>query len=293
MRVAQAIMGGQMMREAYQREMDARNQAVGALAGFYGGGGPSTGSGGGGTAGAGVAGSGGEVYGPNLPMGMANNNPANIKFTPNAGYAGALGASRNTDQGDPQLVFDNAQNGMNAAMDLALRKYRAGKTSANALIAGEGGWTPGNKQAAANIARSIGIDPDADLGLADPARARAFLQALVRQEQGAASGRYPTDIFTTAALRAGGRPRERQRLTCRHRVRVRWRWSTSRLRAGGSRSPALARRARLRQPLSPRPTARAACRRRPCRGAIRRRRTPTIQSRSAGRRSGSTRTARW
>jgi hypothetical protein len=193
-RVAQAILGGSMMRDAYQRQMEGYNKGLsdfGRLAGGAGGAGsPQLAQGG-------VA----PPPGGDVPMGMGNNNPGNIKFTANAPYAGVVGPSRNTDQGDPQLVFDNPQNGMNAAMDLALRKYNSGKTTANALIAGQGGWTPGNQQAAANIARSIGIDPDADLGLADPARARAFLQALVRQEQGAASGRYSTDLFTTAALR--------------------------------------------------------------------------------------------
>ncbi len=142
-----------------------------------------------------------------LPAGMRNNNPGNIKFVPSLNYPGLQGPSVNRDQGDPQMVFDNPQNGMNAAASLAYRKYQGGKRSANDLIAGNMGWTPGNTQAAANIARTMGVDPNEDLRLDDPARMQGFLKALTMQEHGQASRQYGDDLYGNAASTAiGGRP---------------------------------------------------------------------------------------
>jgi hypothetical protein len=135
---------------------------------------------------------------PALPAGMRNNNPGNLKYAGNAAFPGVVGASRNTDQGDPQSVFNSPEAGMSAAYDLALRKYQGGKRTVDALIAGRNGWTPGNSAAAANIARAMGIDPNEDLQLTDPRRARAFMQALIAQEHGAAGARYPAEMIQSA-----------------------------------------------------------------------------------------------
>ena len=134
-----------------------------------------------------------------LPMGMRVNNPGNIKYNPRLGYAGMLGPSQHTDEGDPQMTFDTPQNGMNAAARLALTKYARGQTTAASIVAGEGGWTPGNYQAAANIARMMGVAPNEDLRLGDPARMSTFLRALTMQEHGPASKLYPTGMYQTAA----------------------------------------------------------------------------------------------
>ena len=135
---------------------------------------------------------------PALPAGMRNNNPGNLKYAGNTAFPGVLGPSRNTDQGDPQSVFNSPEAGMSAAYGLALRKYQGGKRTADALIAGRNGWTPGNSAAAANIARAMGLAPDEDLRLADPQRARAFMQALIAQEHGAAGARYPAEMIASA-----------------------------------------------------------------------------------------------
>lgn len=134
-----------------------------------------------------------------LPAGMRNNNPGNIKFTSRAAFPGVVGPSVNTDQGDPQAVFASPEAGMAAMFQLAARKYNGGKRSANQLIAGNMGWTPGNFQAAANVARYAGLDPNADLNLNDPAAAGRFLRGLMTQEHGPASKLY-TDAMINAAV---------------------------------------------------------------------------------------------
>jgi hypothetical protein len=139
-----------------------------------------------------------------LPLGMRVNNPGNIKYFKGLNYPGMLGPSGpgHTDQGDPQMTFDSPQSGMNAMSSLAMKKYKSGKRTAMDLIAGQRGWTPGNTAAAANVARSMGIDPNADLNLVDPQRMTAFLRALTSQEHGASSKLYGDDLYTNAATYA-------------------------------------------------------------------------------------------
>lgn len=141
-----------------------------------------------------------------LPAGMRNNNPGNIKY---AGQAGTH-PSVNTDQGDPQAVYQTPEAGMAAMYQLLSRKYRGGKVTPNMIIAGKGGWTPGNSQAAANVARYAGIGPNDDINLTDPARAAAFMRGLMLQEHGEASRAY-TDAQISAAIGGGpGRPLPKQ-----------------------------------------------------------------------------------
>ena len=134
----------------------------------------------------------------NAPMGMGNNNPLNIKYVAGAPYAGLIGPSSNTDQGDPQMKFSSPEAGWSAGYQLLGRKYGSGMTTPNAIIAGKGGWTPGNTQAAANVAKSAGIGPDDDIGFNDPIKAQKFMRALVAQEQGAAASAYPDAMIQTA-----------------------------------------------------------------------------------------------
>lgn len=146
-------------------------------------------------------------YAPSaLPLGMRVNNPGNIKYFGGLNYPGMLGPSQHTDQGDPQMTFATPQAGMNAAASLAARKYRGGMRTARQLIAGQMGWTPGNAAAAGNIARSMGLSPDEDLRLDDPAQMTSFLKALTRQEHGGASNLYPDAYYRVAAQSVSGGP---------------------------------------------------------------------------------------
>lgn len=132
-----------------------------------------------------------------LPAGMRNNNPGNIKFVGQK-VPGIVGPSVNTDQGDPQAVFDTPESGMKAMYSLLLKKYTGGKKSPNQMIAGNMGWTPGNYDAAANVARTMGISPDDDIGLDNPTRASRFMQALILQEHGQKGKLYSQDMIQNA-----------------------------------------------------------------------------------------------
>jgi hypothetical protein len=59
-------------------------------------------------------------------------------------------------------------------------------------------------QAAANVARSMGIGPDDDIGFNDPARAARFMRGLLLQEHGQASNAY-SDEMIHAAIGGGGK----------------------------------------------------------------------------------------
>ncbi|KQN80470.1 hypothetical protein ASF03_21350 [Rhizobium sp. Leaf68] len=132
-----------------------------------------------------------------LPAGMRNNNPGNIKFVGQK-VPGIVGPSVNTDQGDPQAVFDTPESGMRAMHSLLLKKYNGGKLTPNQIIAGNMGWTAGNFEAAANVARYAGIGPDDDIGLNDPTKAAKFMRGLMMQEHGKSSNLYPDSMILSA-----------------------------------------------------------------------------------------------
>ena len=137
----------------------------------------------------------GNGYQGRLPAGMRNNNPGNIKYV---GQSNSIGPSENTDQGDPQAVYATAEDGMSAMFQLLSRKYQGGKVTPNQMIAEKGGWTPGNYQAAANVARSAGIGPDDDINLGDQQSAFRFMRALMAQEHGKASAMYSDEMVLGA-----------------------------------------------------------------------------------------------
>lgn len=130
-----------------------------------------------------------------MPMGMRNRNPGNIK------YAGQADAEKSDlkDQGDPQARYATDDAGFEAMYRLVLKKFDGGKTSIEQLIAGQGGWTPGNKAAANNIAKAMGVAVDAPINLRDPAMLESFGRALVRQEQGAAAKAYDDKLYGQTA----------------------------------------------------------------------------------------------
>lgn len=134
-----------------------------------------------------------------LPAGMRNNNPGNIKYV---GQRDSIGPSENTDQGDPQAVYATPEQGMRAMYRLLAKKYAGGKTTPKQMIAGNMGWTPGNYQAARNVARTMGIGPDDDINFNDPSMAARFMQALIIQEHGNKGRLYPEGMIDTAIAMA-------------------------------------------------------------------------------------------
>jgi hypothetical protein len=148
--------------------------------------------------------------GTTLPAGMRNNNPGNLKYTGSdfqrSHFSGMVGPSKNTDQGDPQIVFDTPASGMAAAAELARVKFDQGMNTVNKIITSKGGWTPGYGPAAINIAKTMGVGPNDPIDLHDPAQMQSFLRGLTLQEHGPAAMAY-TDADIAAGVRgdrAGG-----------------------------------------------------------------------------------------
>lgn len=133
-----------------------------------------------------------------LPAGMRNNNPGNLKYSPSVHWRGALGPSRNTDQGDPQVVFASSEDGMRAAASLALHKWNEGLATVRQIITAPNGWTPGYLPGAEGVARASGLGLDQPLNLHDPNQMAALLRGIVTQEHGAASRLYDDYLIRRA-----------------------------------------------------------------------------------------------
>jgi hypothetical protein len=110
-----------------------------------------------------------------------NFNPGNIAYGDFARSHGSTGMA-GTDTGHGVAVFGSPEAGFNAMSSLALSKYNGGAKTADDLIAGPHGWTPGKHIAAANVENYMGIKPGSDLNLNDPDSMDNFKAALARQE---------------------------------------------------------------------------------------------------------------
>jgi hypothetical protein len=119
--------------------------------------------------------------------GVQNFNPGNIAWGPWAAAHGATGG-RGQDSGHLVAVFPDYATGTEAQRELLLQKYGAGRTTASSLIAAPGGYTPGNMQAATNVAP--GGNAYADLNLTDPESMARFQRSLIRQEVGGSGADY-------------------------------------------------------------------------------------------------------
>lgn len=142
----------------------------------------------------------------NLPAGMRNNNPGNIKYTPAIDWQGQLGPSVNLDQGDPQVVFATPQAGMRALAKNVLYKFNRGATTINQLIAGPDGWTPGYEPGAAGVADASGYAADQPINMNDPQVLGNVMRGIVTQEQGPASRLYSDQLIASGIDAAKGIP---------------------------------------------------------------------------------------
>ncbi|TNC10824.1 hypothetical protein FF100_21990 [Methylobacterium terricola] len=131
-----------------------------------------------------------------FPAGMRNNNPGNLKFSGSdwqkRNYPGMVGPSVNTDEGTPQIVFNSPQAGMQAMSRLIQSKTTSGMNTVYDLINNKNGWTPtpAGPGAAANIAKTMGVDPNAKLDFSDPKVFASFQRALITQEHGEKGSLY-------------------------------------------------------------------------------------------------------
>ena len=114
------------------------------------------------------------------------NNPGNIGFGTWAERNGAV-THAGWDTGHAIAGFPDLATGYKAMETLARGKYNSGARTLNDLIAGQNGWTPGNRIAASNIAKYMGISPDEDLHLNDPNQLKNFQRALTVQETGSSA----------------------------------------------------------------------------------------------------------
>ena len=90
--------------------------------------------------------------------------------------------SNQTDQGANLYQFRRLLKALPPWRRLPGKNIRTARPVSIKLIAGQGGLTPGNTSAASNIAKSMGIDPNDDLDLSNPAKMRAFQRAYSIQE---------------------------------------------------------------------------------------------------------------
>lgn len=135
----------------------------------------------------------------NLPRGLRNNNPGNIIDGPFArslpGYAGTDGKF---------AKFASLDDG-NAAIDRLLQSYgNRGINTPNAII---NRWAPPSdnnptQTYAANVAKALGVDPNAPLDLNNPAVLSQIRGAITKQENGAVAS-LPQASVSAAPASAG------------------------------------------------------------------------------------------
>ena len=135
----------------------------------------------------------------NLPAGMRNNNPINLKHTPTSHSTwseyGYVGPSQNTDEGTPQVIFDSNEHGLQAG---AKQIEMYGKRGVNKIRSFIRSFSPGMPSAADNIATSLGISADAKVDFTDSDFQKKFLKALIKQEQGLSGGKYSDKMINEA-----------------------------------------------------------------------------------------------
>jgi len=117
----------------------------------------------------------------NLTEGESNNNPGNLRYSPNNNWVGQVGQdSRGF------IIFDNWQHGIRA-MTLLLQNYseRYGLNTVRGLISR---YAPSSENPTNNyvafVAEQMGVDPDAALDMSNPATYQSLVAAQIQFEQG-------------------------------------------------------------------------------------------------------------
>ncbi len=136
--------------------------------------------------------------------GERNNNPGNIDFEPRNSWRGQVGIESPPEPGArPRFaVFDCAENGIRAIGKLLLHYRRAG--GCHSLRAMLERWAPATENDAAayvaDVARRLGVAPEAPLDLENPTLLQALLAAIIRHENGRCI--YSPEILAEGARRA-------------------------------------------------------------------------------------------
>jgi hypothetical protein len=140
------------------------------------------------------------------PIGVRNNNPGNIKQSP-ATWDGAV------DGGEGGFVkFDTPESGV-AAMGRNLLTYqdKHGLNTVGGII---NRWAPPSENDSAGyaaiVAKRLGVSPDQEIDLRNPATMQGMIEAMIKVENGKAP--YGRDVIGSGVLRAldgGGAPSRR------------------------------------------------------------------------------------
>lgn len=111
------------------------------------------------------------------------NNPGNIHMSDFARAHGATSIST-TPGGEGIAVFPTVHAGIQAVDALASERYQGGRRTPAELVAGM--WTPGpnGKEAARNVAATMGIGVNSDMHLEKPENLQKFRDAIILQENG-------------------------------------------------------------------------------------------------------------
>ena len=132
----------------------------------------------------------------NLPRGIRNNNPGNIKVGA-SNWRGKIGNDGTFER------FDTAVNGIRAAM-LLLRTY-ANQYGLNTIAKIGSRWAPvgsgekGNAGWAGGVSQYSGIGANVPLNLSNQATMLAVMRGIVAQENGGAyAGYYPASVYSQA-----------------------------------------------------------------------------------------------
>lgn len=140
-----------------------------------------------------------EQAGGQIPRGVRNNNPGNLRAFPSVKWQGQVGKDS-----AGFVIFDTPQNGMRALARDLLVSFGSGRTTVRQIVKRYA--PPSENDTAAyiqSVATWMGIGPDTPLQLSsDPAQLARMVRAIVRQEQGGYNAFYTDAMSTTAVTEA-------------------------------------------------------------------------------------------
>lgn len=149
---------------------------------------------------------GGAAPSGNVPRGLRNNNPLNVTSLPDGQWSGQTGTD------GQYATFSTPQAGW-AAADKNLATYGSAH-GINTIAGVVNRWAPAGKdgnnpvQYAATVAKALGVDPNAQVNLADPATRQKILTAMAGVENGqpVAYGQGAAPGAPAGGAGAGGLP---------------------------------------------------------------------------------------
>ena len=133
-----------------------------------------------------------------LPKGIRNNNPTNLRYVPTIVWIGQKGG----DSGG-YAIFDNAANGLRAGfINLHTGFNNYGTDTVRKIITR---WAPHNENPTdayvSYVAKTVGVSPDQRVSYSQ--YARALIRAITQFENGVTVEWFPTSVYDQAYAAAG------------------------------------------------------------------------------------------